>query len=444
MKISIVEPKSPFYNFYTMFIERLPLLGPIYLGTILKERGHDVTVYNENIKELDLSQVADSDVLGISIMTTTAPRGYEIAERYRELNPRGRVIIGGAHATFLPEEAAQYADHVVTGEGEVVISDLVESGGEHIVRGIPVEDLDGLPFPDFSLVHGLKDRMSITPISTSRGCPYDCTFCSVSPMFGRRYRFRSAQSVLAELSRSRHKSVFFYDDNFAANRTRTRELLTGMTEERTVPRWTAQVRADVARDEELVALMAEAKCRHLCIGFESVDAETLKQYNKKQAPEDIVRCIDVLHRHGIRVHGMFISEGYSDVYDKLGIDSLQLSILIPIIGSRLYDGVRDAGRFIVKRFPTDWQLFDGSHVVHLPDKISPLEMQRQTLEAMKKFYSRYNAARMFFKGRFADFYIRSVGRRLIRKWEIQNKDYLARLKQSYGLSPSPSEPGKVR
>ncbi len=433
MKISIVEPKTPFYNFYSAFIKDLPLLGPIYLGTILKNEGHDVTIYNENIRKLDLSKIADSDVLGISIMTTTAPRGYEIAERFKALNPRGRVIIGGAHATFIPEEAAQYADHVVTGEGELVISDLVENGGEKIISGIPVENLDELPFPDFSLVDGLVGHQRITPISTSRGCPYDCTFCSVSPMFGRRYRFRSAESVIQELSRFEHKSVFFYDDNFTANRARTMELLSRMIEQKITPRWTAQVRADMAKDEELVKLMAKAECRHLCIGFESVNAETLKRYNKKQTPEDVSTCIKVLHKYGIRVHGMFISEGYSDVYDKLGIDSLQLSVLIPLIGSRLYTTVKDAGQFVVKRFPADWQLFDGSHVVHWPENLSPLEMQRQTLEAMKKFYSRHNAAKMFFKGRFADFYIRTMGHRLINKWEAQNKDYLAKLKQAQSL-----------
>ena len=138
MKISIVEPKTPFYNFYSAVVKHLPLLGPIYLGTILKNEGHDVTVYNENIKDIDYSRFKDSDVLGISMITSTAPRGYEIAEKFRQLNPRGRVIIGGSHATFLAEEAAQFADHVVTGEAESVICDLVRAGGDKIISGSPV------------------------------------------------------------------------------------------------------------------------------------------------------------------------------------------------------------------------------------------------------------------------------------------------------------------
>ena len=433
MKVSIVEPKAPFYNFYSAFIKHLPLMGPIYIGTILKNDGHDVTIYNENIKAIDYAKIKDSDVLAISIMTSTAPRGYEIANHFRELNPKGRIIIGGVHSTFLPEEASQYADHVVKGEAEAVISDLVNNGGEKIIQGTPVENLDDLPFPDFSLIEGLKKRMLITPISTSRGCPYECTFCSVSPMFGKRYRFRSSEGVIEELSKFRHKhfsfyaEVFFYDDNFAANRKRTKELLSQMIEHRITPKWMAQVRADIWKDEELVQMMAEANCDCLAIGFESLNPETLKRYDKKQTPEDVRRCIEVLHKYGIKVHGMFISEGYSDVYSRLGLNSLQLSILIPLPGSKLYNTVKNAGHFVVEKFPSTWQLFDGAHVVHVPDAMSPLEMQRQTIQAMKKFYSRYNATKLLLRGRIIDFVIRRMGHSLIGRWETQNRDYLAKL-----------------
>jgi MoaA/NifB/PqqE/SkfB family radical SAM enzyme len=248
-------------------------------------------------------------------------------------------------------------------------------------------------------------------------------------MFGRKYRFRSPESVIEELSRFKHRSIFFYDDNFGANRARTKELLNLMIEHRITPRWITQVRADIAKDEELVSLMAEANCSRLCIGFESVDPEVLKSYNKKQTPEDVTNCIKVLHRHGIKVHGMFISEGYTDIYDKLGLDSLQLSILIPIIGSKLYTKVKSARKFIVEKLPTDWKLFDGGHVVHWPDNMTPYEMQKQTLQALKKFYSRHNMIKFFLKGKFRDFRIRTMGYVILKKWEAQNKYYLAKLRQ---------------
>ncbi len=113
-------------------MKHLPLLEPLYLGTILRDEGHNVAIYNENIKEVNPSDLKDSDILGISVLTNTAPRSYQIAKDFRATTPKERVIIGGAHATSLPEEAAQYADHIVKGEGELVISDLVKNGIETI------------------------------------------------------------------------------------------------------------------------------------------------------------------------------------------------------------------------------------------------------------------------------------------------------------------------
>ncbi|MGB2855019.1 MAG: hypothetical protein WBC55_11325, partial [Dehalococcoidia bacterium] len=141
----------------------------------------------------------------------------------------------------------------------------------------------------------------------------------------------------------------------------------------------------------------------------------------------------MLHKYGIKVHGMFISEGYSDIYNKLGLDSLQLSILIPLIGSKLYTRVKNAKQFTVRKFPSDWELFDGSHVVHLPDNMSPLEMQKQTVQALKNFYSRYNATKLLLRGRIGDFGIRLMGYRIIKRWEAQNRDYAAKLKQAQAL-----------
>ena len=432
MKITLVEPKTPFYNFYSALIQYLPLMGPIYLGTILKNDGHEVAVCNENMKALDFDRIKDSDVLCLSMMTSTAPRGYEIAQEFKRLNPEGRIIIGGCHATFLPEEAAEYADHVVTGEGETVISDLVRYGSsDKIIAGSPVENLDDLPFPDFSILEGFnsKKALQITPVSTSRGCPFDCTFCSVTAMFGRKYRFRSTESVIEEISRIKHRRIFFYDDNFDANKKRTTDLLEKMIECKITPKWIAQVRADVAKDEELVKLMQRANCFQLCIGFESLKPEVLKSYNKKQTPEDIEICIKVLHKHGIKVHGMFISDGYTDEYHKLGVDSLQLCILVPILGSKLYTAMKNSGRILHDKFPTDWKLFDGGHVVHWPDNLAPHEMQQQTVQALQTYYSKINMAKLFFQGKWVNFGIRRMGHGIVNKFEVQNRDYFNRLKR---------------
>ena len=437
MKVTLIEPRTPFINIYSAFIKQLPLLGPIYLGTILKNAGHDVVICNENMKDIDYDRIKDSDVVGISIMTSTAPRGYEISRKVRELNPKARVLIGGSHATFLPEEAAEYADNVVTGEAESVIIDLVEHGSsEKIIAGKPVENLDELPFPDFSLIDGLE-KQKVTPVSTSRGCPFDCTFCSVTAMFGRKYRYRSTDSVIKELSRMKHRKIFFYDDNFDANKSRTSELLHKMIQHKITPQWIAQTRASVSKDEEFVKLMSKSNCWQLCIGFESLNPDSLKKYNKKQTPEDVKNCIRVLHKYKIRVHGMFISDGYTDIYNKIGVDSLQLCVLVPLIGSKLYTAIKGSGRLIADRFPNDWKLFDGGHVVHWPDSLSPAEMQRQTIKALGAYYSRANITKLFLQGKFQSFGIRLMGHKVLKKWKAQNKDYDKKLSKTRFINQTP-------
>jgi anaerobic magnesium-protoporphyrin IX monomethyl ester cyclase len=437
MKVTLIEPRTPFINIYSAFIKQLPLLGPIYLGTILNNAGHDVVIFNENMKDIDYDRIKDSDVVGISIMTSTAPRGYEISQQIRELNPRARVLIGGSHATFLPEEAAEYADNVVTGEAESVIIDLVEHGSsEKIIAGKPVENLDELPFPDFSLIDGLE-KQKVTPVSTSRGCPFDCTFCSVTAMFGRKYRYRSTDSVIKELSRMKHRKIFFYDDNFDANKSRTSELLHKMIRHKITPQWIAQTRSSVTKDEEFVKLMSKSNCWQLCIGFESLNPDSLKKYNKKQTPDDVKNCIRVLHKYKIRVHGMFISDGYTDIYNKIGVDSLQLCVLVPLIGSKLYTAIKDSGRLITDRFPNDWKLFDGGHVVHWPDSLSPAEMQRQTIKALGAYYSRANVTKLFLQGKFQSFAIRLMGHNVLKKWKAQNKDYDKQLSKVKYVNQTP-------
>ena len=148
MKIVLIEPRSSEANVYSKI--SMPLLGPVYLGTILKNRGHEVEIYNEDILAPDYQHLG-ADVVGISILTSTAQRGYEIAKKF----PKNKVIIGGVHASLLPEEALKFARQAVVGEAEGVIIDVVEGKRpEPIVFGSPIEDLDTLPIPDFSLIKG--------------------------------------------------------------------------------------------------------------------------------------------------------------------------------------------------------------------------------------------------------------------------------------------------
>ncbi len=419
MKVVFIEPAATEANVYSKL--HMPLLGPVYLGTILKNRGHEVEIYNEDIYRPDYSKLK-ADVYGVSIMTSTAKRGYEVAKNF----PREKVIIGGVHASLLPHEALQFARQVVVREAEEVIAGVVEgSNTDPVVQGVAVEDLDSLPQPDFSLIKGYKSSF-LAPISTSRGCPFDCTFCSVTKLFGRKYRFRSAENVIKELSDRDSNVYFFCDDNFSAHPQRTRVLLELMLKQK-VRKWSCQVRCDVTKDEELLGLMARAGCSVVCVGFESVNQKTLQAYEKKQSIDDIISAIHKFHKNKIKVHGMFVLGSDNDsagtVWEtfkfaiKQEIDTIQMSVLTPFPGTRVHDELQAEKRI----FSRDWSLYDGQHVVFNPKLLSARQLQMNVLQAYAKFYSLSRSISLLAKLHFRNAIFRFMGYRIVREWMGRNR-----------------------
>jgi len=420
MKVVFIEPAASRANIYSKV--RMPLLGPVYLATILKTRGHEVEVYNEDIYRPDYSRI-EADCIGISVLTSTAQRGYEIAQRF----PREKVIIGGVHASLLPDEALQYARQVVVGEAEEVIAGVVEGQlRDPIVYGKAVQDLDKIPFPDFSLIKGYRFPSRVTPISTSRGCPYDCTFCAVTKVFGRAYRFRSAENVMQELTSRRTRALFFCDDNFAAHPGRARQLLNLMIKNR-VGNWACQVRCDAAQDEELLTLMQRAGCDMACIGFESINRKTLDAYHKKQTLEGIIGAIRAFHKKKMKVHGMFVLGADDDdektVWDTVRfairqkIDTLQMLVLTPLPGTAVYESLKKQKRI----FSYDWSLYDGQHVVFRPKLLSAKQLQLNVIKAYTKFYSISRSIRLIMKLRFSNAILRLMGYKIVRDWIAHNR-----------------------
>lgn len=429
MKIVLIEPAKKEANVYSKL--HMPLLGPIYLGTILKNRGHEVEIYNEDILRPDYSRL-DADLVGISILTSTARRGYEIARKF----PKEKVIIGGVHASLLPQESLEFARQVVVGEAEEVIADIAEGRiREPIVYGKAIQNLDSLPFPDFSLIKGYKFPPLIMSISTSRGCPFDCTFCSVTKIFGRKYRFRSAENVLEELLTRNSGSFFFCDDNFSAYPKRTRHLLELMLKHK-ISRWSCQVRCDVTRDEALLGLMSRAGCTVACVGFESVNQKTLAAYQKRQSLDDIINAIQSFRRKHIKVHGMFVLGGDNDsentVWDTLRfalkqkIDTIQMSILTPFPGTKVHEELDREKRI----FSRDWSLYDGQHVVFRPKLLSARQLQLNVISAYTRFYSLSRSFSLLLKFRFHNAMFRFMGHAIIREWIAHNRklSWLSQLK----------------
>ena len=351
-------------------------------------------------------------------MTPTAKRGYEIAKRF----PKEKVIIGGVHASLLPNEALEYARQVVVGEAEEAIIDVVEGRRrESAVQGRPVEDLDALPLPDFSLIKGYRLPPLFMPISTSRGCPFGCSFCSVTKMFGREYRFRSAENVINEMKSRNTKQFFICDDNFAAHPKRTRALL-GLMVKHKIRHWVCQVRADVAKDNELIYLMSQAGCSVVCVGFESVNPSTLAAFQKKQSVEKIVTAIRSFHEKRIKIHGMFVLGGEDDnkntIWEtfkfavKQKIDTIQMSILTPFPGTKVYEDLEAQKRIFTK----DWSLYDAQHIVFVPKLLSAQELQLNIIRAYAKFYSIYMAVSLVLKLSFRNAIMRFMGYSIVKEW----------------------------
>jgi radical SAM superfamily enzyme YgiQ (UPF0313 family) len=396
--ILCIEPKTPNLNEYSAFIGYFPLLGPVGMATQLKQNGYNVSVVDENITPILKSDYRRNNVIIITILTTTAPRAYEIAIAYRKENPQGRVLIGGPHATFMPEEALRFADNVGRFEGEKIIEGMVLGDYKRgtVVDGSPVQNLEDIPFPDLSLIRGYKKKLA--PVWGTRGCPHDCDFCSVTGIYGRKQRRLPIENVVEQFRRGRDaKNLFAYDDNIAANRKWMKGLLERLIEEKFDTYWINQVRSEVGKDDELLELLQKAYCSTVCVGYESEDPGKLKEYGKGKSLS-ARESVEGFHKHKIAVQGMFIFDELTD-YLSLPVDYLQISILTPIPGSELFERVRKNNLFIDGMNPLEnpkwWRYFDGGHVVyHDPlnrgkqESLEKLiEIQKRVVEILTDFYS---------------------------------------------------------
>ena len=457
-KITLIEPKGEHFNIFSL--AQLPRLGGILLATLLRDRGYDAESVFLDTPSL-LARHTEANLVGISAITPTAKSSYKVADFFRA---RGvPVVMGGPHVTFLPEESLQHADFCIAGEGESGLPMLVEAlnhradleevpgliwreGGALRMNPVaePVKDLHGLPFPDFSLLDmgprgkmgETKSRRMMIPVQTSRGCPYDCTFCSVTPMFGRRYRHRSAGNIIAELARfdpERH-GIFFYDDNFAADPRATKELLREMIRRRLGFQWSTQVRTDIVRDAEMLDLMAAAGCTTLYVGLESVNTRALAEMKKRQTVEDIRHSIKEIRRRGIHIHGMFVFGFEADTAQtaratvtfalRQRVDSAQFLILTPLPGTPFFSQMASEGRLLDQ----EWDTYDGHHVKFVPHGFTPWELQRAQIRAHARFYSLIHVAGRLLRGRILAFLVGLYAFALNRRWVHVERDYLRGLR----------------
>jgi len=360
----------------------------------------EITLTDENV-EANVNYDKYVDLVGISVMTSSAPRAYEIADEFRK---RGvPVVLGGPHATFMPDEAIQHADAVVLGEAEGAWEKLLKDFKEKGKRGLKKfykadkkPDLSQLPFPRWDILDKGK-YIFYRMLHLTRGCPYNCSFCTVSRLFGRKMRFRpvdkAVEFIKANIGNKLSERVFgFLDDNIMSYRNYAKKLFKTISPFKII--WFSQSSIDAAYDEELLELAARSGCKGLFVGLETLSQAGLDEVGKKQNKLDFYReGIKRFHDAGIFVEGAFIfglDGDKRDVFEKtvkfaneVRLDGVQYSILTPLPGSRLYEKMKEEKKFIDR----DWSNYDCGHPVFQPKNLTPDELYRGLAWAYKKTYS---------------------------------------------------------
>ena len=369
-----------------------------------------VKIADENIEALTFE---DADLVGITAMSSSAPRAYEIAKEFRR---RGiKTVIGGVHASVLPHEAAKYADSVVIGEAESVWQQLLDDsegkGLKRFYRGARVS-MENLPRSRNDLY---CDRYQMkASVQTARGCPFDCEFCSVTAFHGRTYRQRPVQEVLDELEALDCRDFYFTDDNIAGCGSEAEEraiqLFRGMVERGLNKRWFAQVGIDFASNPNVLKWARKSGCLAVCMGLESVSEESLRGMSKvrnlKVGVGNYRTVIKKVHDHGIGLHSTIIlgNDGdRKDIFERTvefvldsKIDTVNVSMLCPLPGTRLYERMRAEGRLLRTNYPEDWKHYDMAEAVFMPRHMSPDELEEGVVWTYEQLTSRRASLRRAF------------------------------------------------
>ena len=363
----------------------------LYILQGLTPPQHQVKVVEEEIEDVDFEQ--DCDLVGISCMTANAPRAYELC---LEFSKRGKkVVLGGVHPTILPEEALQYADAVVIGEAEGVWETLLEDFSNNKLKTRyhnPEPDLGKYVPKDFSKI--IKKRLfKLVPIMTTRGCPYNCDFCCVTNLFGKKMRHVPIENVVRDIKESGARNFMFLDDNIIGHPAYAKALFEAIKPLKI--KWVGQASVSLlVKDRELMQLAADSGCKALFFGIESVSKEQLtkmrKAYNEIEKMEEAMKKIKKM---GILIHASMVfgfdddtKEIFNDTVRFLisnKVSTVSFNILTPYPGTKTYDTLKEEGRLTT----SNWQYYDHNTVVFQPKNMTPFELQAGKVGARKKFYT---------------------------------------------------------
>ncbi len=401
----LINPANPLRPGF--HINRQTRNQPLGLGIIAALTPSDwkIKILDENFK---VFRYYEADLVGITAFTSQAPRAYEIAAIYRQ---RGiPTVMGGIHASMVPEESMQFVDCVVQGEAEPVWETVIrdfEAGSLKRIYKSPLNREIRQPKPRRDLFH---PGYICAGIQTTRGCPMNCSFCSVSAFNGRHYRFRPVEEVLDELEEIPQKYVFFIDDNIIGHsnesKERARALFEGMLRRGIKKIWLSQSSINFADDPALLDLAYRSGCRMIFLGIEAEGEGQLIEANKKlnltRGVDNYKRVFDSIQRHGIGVIAGLIfgwdSDTPASIRDRArfalhcGADSFQTSVLTPLPGTALWDKVTADNRLLYSDFPGDWAHYDYFEPTIRHPEMTSQELMFHIEKAKRKIFSPFRIA----------------------------------------------------
>jgi len=406
--VSIVHVKESRWNRYRVW---KPLSLMVLAG--LTPRDWEVTIVDENLGAPDYSALPRPDLVGLTAFTSQANRAYELAAHFRGLGVP--VVMGGIHATMCLDEVAQHVDAVVTGEAEGVWAQVLDDARHGRLKPRydgGLADMDAVPLARHDL---LPPRYAFGAVQTTRGCPLNCTFCSVTAFNGAKYRQRPIPDVVREFQAVRERHVLVVDDNLIGTRpehiARAKDLFRALAQANLRKEWIAQATINFADDEELLALAAKAGCRGVFIGFESPTPEGLREIGKKfnlLKGRDFRASVRRIQRHGILVAGSFIigldvdepgiGQDIADAASRYGVDNLNTLFLTPLPGTRLWDQMKADGRLGLDVFPEDWRYYTLSFPVAQYKHLTVDAIIAEMMACNRSFYSLPRIARRVWSG----------------------------------------------
>ena len=395
--VSIVNVKESRWNRYRVW---KPLSLMVLAG--LSPSEWEITIVDENLSAPNYEAMPRPDLVGITAFTSQANRAYQVAAHFRPLGVP--VVMGGIHATMCLEEVIERVDSVVTGEAEGVWSQVLEdarNGGLKRRYDGGLAEINDVPPARHDL---LPEGYACGAIQTTRGCPLNCNFCSVTAFNGVHYRQRPIPDVVREFTLIRERYVLVVDDNLIGTRSehivRAKGLFRAMAQANLQKKWVAQAGINFADDEELLALAAEAGCSGVFIGFESPSPEGLRELGKKfnlLKGRDFCASVRRIQRHGISVVGSFIigldidkpgiGKRIAESANRYGVDNLNALFLTPLPGTRLWDQMKSEDRIALDTYPEDWKYYTLTFPVARYKHLSLEDVIDEMISCNRYFYS---------------------------------------------------------